>query len=678
MSFRCVAILAVALLALGGCGKGGKSSGGAAAVGGGGGGGGGTGGSVSSVGVVSRINVTSGRIEDVSSLEAWKASFITPGMTDAQKALAIWKTVVKFRHQMTPPNEFLQSEVHPHDAIRCFAVYGYGQCCCASASIEALARYVGLQARGWGIIGHSVPEVYYDGAWHMMDASLVTYFPKADGTIAGVEEIIAGVEAWYAANPSYRGNETALRQFMQNYGWKNGPAVLSRSPFYDQNGWLPAGTHGWYSTMMEYADRSQAFVYEYGYSQGYQVNVQLRKGERLTRNWSHRGLHVNQLEGQAPWTQQDMVPGQGDMVYSPNYGDIAPGRVGNGTLEYDVPLADGSFRSGALSVDNLVPSSEDPGGATVHVQDGSRPGTLVLRMPSSYIYLSGSLNLTAAIGASGSIKVDVSGNNGLDWTTVATVTASGPRTIDLTSRVYRRYDYRLRLTLAGAGTGLNALRIAHDIQHSQRALPALAQGANAIRFSAGPQEGTVTVEGSLDPSRAAKNLVYTDFRPDVVGLSSPPLIPTGSTGRITFAVRTPGDMTRLRFGCHYRARDVADGWDFKVSYDNGVTFTKVGRAAGPTPGSSAYVSTNAPAGKRDALVRFEAQQVNTACIFDFRIDADYAEPSGGFSPVKITYLWDESGAAKQDVHVAQSASEQYTINCPGKPTLKSIVLERTE
>jgi hypothetical protein len=82
--------------------------------------------------------------------------------------------------------------------------------------------------------------------------------------------------------------------------------------------------------------------------------------------------------------------------------------------------------------------------------------------------------------------------------------------------------------------------------------------------------------------------------------------------------------------------------------------------------------------KRDALVRFEASQVNTACIFDFRIDRDYVEASGGFSPVKITYLWDEAGVAKQNVHTAQSAAEQYSISCAAKPTLKSIVLERTE
>src|SRR5690242_6945483 len=94
------------------------------------------------VGVVSHIKVLSDKVEDVSNLEAWKQSFIKPGMSDQQKALAIWQTVVKFRHQDIPPDEYLAVETHVHDPIQAFNVYGYGQCCCASANIEMLARYI--------------------------------------------------------------------------------------------------------------------------------------------------------------------------------------------------------------------------------------------------------------------------------------------------------------------------------------------------------------------------------------------------------------------------------------------------------------------------------------------------------------------------------------------------------
>src|SRR4051812_15601951 len=143
--------------------------------------------------VVSHVSLVSDKTEDVSSLEAWRRSFIKEGMTDQQKAMAVWQSVVKFRHQDNPPDEFLEAAGHPHDPIKDFNVYGYGQCCCASANLEALARYAGLEARGWGLIGHSVPEVRWGGAWHMLDGSLMTYFPKADGQPAGVEEITASV-----------------------------------------------------------------------------------------------------------------------------------------------------------------------------------------------------------------------------------------------------------------------------------------------------------------------------------------------------------------------------------------------------------------------------------------------------------------------------------------------------
>src|SRR6476620_7055227 len=92
--------------------------------------------------IVSHIKVLSDKVEDVSSMDAWKNSFIKPGMSEMDKALAIWTTVVKFRHQHNPPNEYLEDDNHIHDPIKDYNVYGYGQCCCASANVEAFARYV--------------------------------------------------------------------------------------------------------------------------------------------------------------------------------------------------------------------------------------------------------------------------------------------------------------------------------------------------------------------------------------------------------------------------------------------------------------------------------------------------------------------------------------------------------
>src|SRR5262249_41230379 len=79
-------------------------------------------------GVVCHIKVVSDKVPDVSSIEAWKRSFLRAGMTDEEKALAAWRTTVMFQHQDTPPNEYLQNEMVVQDPIKLFNVYGYSFC----------------------------------------------------------------------------------------------------------------------------------------------------------------------------------------------------------------------------------------------------------------------------------------------------------------------------------------------------------------------------------------------------------------------------------------------------------------------------------------------------------------------------------------------------------------------
>lgn len=624
--------------------------------------------------VVSHIKVVSDKVADVSSLDAWKASVIKQGMTDEQKAMAVWNSVVAFRHQETPPNEYLENEGHPHDPIKAFNVYGYGQCCCASANLMALARHAGLTARGWGITQHSVPEVQWAGQWHMLDASLVTYFPKADGSIAGVEEISASIKDWYDKNPSMKGNDKALREFMRGGGWKKGPELLKNCPSYDNNGWLPAATHGWYATVQEYGNPSKNFVYEYGTAVGYQVNVQLRKGEKLTRNWSNKGLHVNQLEG-GKLPTLNKTPGKEDLRYSPKYGDLAPGRVGNGELVWNVPVTSPELEQAAEQWTNL---KADKDGLRI---DESGKGVLVLRVPSSYIFLTGQMEIDGRGGYNGGINIEFSDNNGLDWKGVAIQTDMWKGEIDLDELVYRRYDYLLRFTFTGPRSCIEKLVLSHIVQHSQRALPALDKGANTITFSAGPQEGTVTVQGNINPAAAKeKNVTFAAFHPVLNNIKPGGLWLAGGKGDITLPVTTPGDITRLRLGVHYRARDQRDGFDVSASFDNGQSWKPVGKLEGPTGiGFSKYlVLGDVPKGSRAALVRFEGKQVNTTGLLDLRIDADYTQPHGGFAPIKVTYDWEENGQPKQHIHIARQPTETYTITCAEKPLLKSLIIERTD
>ncbi len=606
------------------------------------------------VGVVSHVKVVSDKVADVSSLEAWKKSFIKDGMTDEQKMIAAWKSSVAFVFQDSPPVEFLH-EACVHDAIKDFNVYGYGMCCCASSRIEEFARYLGLNARGKSINAHSVPEVEWGGEWHMLDASLVNYFRRADGKIAGVEEICKSVQDWRAAHPEAIGSGDKLMAFQKENGWtgwKRGPELLANCEFYDAGGWWPAHTHGWASTMQEYNGKGKTpFPYEYGYSQGYEVNIQLRRGERLTRNWFNRGLHVNGVlkDGGNPGCIA-MKVGEGDMKFLRGYGDLNDGRVGSGTLEYEVPAA--------------------------ILKDGQKAGVIEVGMPTSYVYLDGKIALTAAVGNGGRIKILFSDNNGLDWREVATVEKSGAQEIDISKLAFRRYDYRLRLVMEGQGTGVDRLGISHAIQCSQRALPTLAQGENTISFSAGPQEGTVTIEGATQSEKKMKQVTAMDFHPVLDNIEPEHFSVKGDGASVTFPIATPGEMTRLRFGGFYRLRDARDSWDMQVSFDGGKNFKSVATQTGPAQGICKYVTVSEiPAGTKAAQVRWVGKVRNTTCMFSLRIDADYAQPHGGFAPVKITYVWDEGGVEKRDVHIAKSADEAYRISCASKPAMKSIVME---
>ena len=169
---------------------------------------------------INNLKVLSDKIDDTTTPENILKSFIKPGMTDEQRAKALWTAAVKYRHQTIPANEYISGEWEVHDPVKIFDVYGYCMCCCCSSLLEALNRLDGREARGRILNGHSVPEVKYNDTWHMFDCSLITLFPNPEnGDIAGVDDISKAVKDWYKANPGYEGNGDKIFQLMKSDGW---------------------------------------------------------------------------------------------------------------------------------------------------------------------------------------------------------------------------------------------------------------------------------------------------------------------------------------------------------------------------------------------------------------------------------------------------------------------------
>lgn len=427
---------------------------------------------------VGHVKVVSDKVEDVSSMDAWREAFIKPGMTPEQKAMAVWESAVKFRHHDLPDaKEYVGNKPEPqkvYDAIRLFNVYGYCTGNVAQHAFLQLARAAGLEARHLSIFRWGVPEVRYNNSWHMYDVGMINYFPKDDGTIASVDEIVAAVKGWHEKNPGYHDKADLLKACMKDPGMKAGPALLLNCPTLQADGSYPLNYFGWYSTMLVYDVEKRPFVYEERYRQGYELNNRLRRGEKLTFNWSNRGLHVGMLdEPRKDPETLNVAVGSKQLRYTPKWGDLANSRIGNGTLEYAPPLED--VAQTALTFENLKPSA-----GVLAIADAGKPGVLVLEMPCSYVYLTGQLDLTT----SGPVAVEISTDDGAHWQELQTIESAGQHAMDLQKFILRRYSYRLKLTLAQPQAQITALKLFHDFQHSQRALPALAAGENALKFSA--------------------------------------------------------------------------------------------------------------------------------------------------------------------------------------------------
>ena len=147
-------------------------------------------------------------------------------------------------------------------------------------------------------------------------------------------------------------------------------------------------------------------------------------------------------------------------------------------------------------------------------------------------------------------------------------------------------------------------------------------------------------------------------------------------GTATVPFETPGELKRIRIAASYRARDKRDSYAVDISFDKGKTWKPVGTLAGPGRTlCTNLLFSKVPPGATRGQLRFTAKVINTLNLSDLRIDCDYKLPNGGFRPVQVTYLWEESGAEKKDVHVATKPLETYTINLAAEPKLRSIVLE---
>jgi hypothetical protein len=112
------------------------------------------------------------------------ASVVTPGMSDGEKARALWYQQIRQRYHSSAGGEDLG------DPVKVFNIYGLNPCGKDAMMMGGLWKQVGLKAAPVRLVGHAIAQVHYDGDWHVMDGDLgMIYLLRDNETLANDRQL---------------------------------------------------------------------------------------------------------------------------------------------------------------------------------------------------------------------------------------------------------------------------------------------------------------------------------------------------------------------------------------------------------------------------------------------------------------------------------------------------------
>jgi len=122
---------------------------------------------------------------DFRSLDEIVARVVKPGMTDAEKARALWWQEVQYRYHLDGDNNELG------DPVKVFNVYGHNTCGNDSICLAGEWRKAGLRVAPARLVGHCVSQVFFNGGWHLMDGDMHSiYLLRDNETVAGEQDLV--------------------------------------------------------------------------------------------------------------------------------------------------------------------------------------------------------------------------------------------------------------------------------------------------------------------------------------------------------------------------------------------------------------------------------------------------------------------------------------------------------
>ncbi len=260
------------------------------------------------------------------------ASALVPGMTEAEKAFALWFQEIQYRHHSPGDNNELL------DPVKVFNIYGYNTCGNDSISLASLWRQAGLKAAPARALGHCISQAYHDGGWHFYDGDMHSvYLLRDNATVAGEQDLVHDHDLI---------KRTHSKGILLRDTWWDGQGMCA---MYSYQGAVTGQRGGKVDTTM---------------------NMVLRPGEAIEWRWGHG----------------ERLKHHGALYTMPAYPEL----IDNGSWEYRPDLSRESWRPGAATVENI--RSGDDG---LSAADGRR-GQIVWNMKSPYVFVGGRIEAEGA------------------------------------------------------------------------------------------------------------------------------------------------------------------------------------------------------------------------------------------------------------------------------------------
>lgn len=411
--------------------------------------------------------------------------------TPRQKAEAIW------RYFLTD-GRFVQPGVFYHipgwsyeepmgevlDPVKLVNSYGFGLCYQDGPLLAATWEAAGLPARVWFLTGHTVAEVFYEGAFHYYDSDMMGYTTVGNGPVWSSP--VASVQQ-LAGDPKLITNKL-LSEKMTHAGSVDAP-------------WYPADLRaGAISDLAElFSTRNDNYLYTGSrYPHAHTMDFTLRPGERMIRYYDPG----KQASRYIPYHRED----SGWQEFPKDTGEIL--LVKNG------PRSEKDERRWSVGVLEYRPSAA----AQRAVQGTAAEWTY--RVTSPYVLVNAQFQADASTQE---LQADTSVDDGHTWTPVA-VSGSASQWSATPARVVTTangslnaiagtYGYLLRIRGAKAQASLRGLMIRSTFEVNPRTLPELLPGDNRYHITESQLERyevPVHAESAVKFATSSRHVVYQD------------------------------------------------------------------------------------------------------------------------------------------------------------------------